>query len=257
MNAAPTASAESSWPWHRWALLIGLAFAAHVGFIFVFGDRQPLVRRATVNAPALQFTTHPTERQQLEDPTLFALPHPNGFAGAAWMRRPQIKFAPYRWTEPPRPLALAVAQLGATFQERKGAPPPARLELEIMPSPELTQLPLPELKFITTRVSTPSLSGALAQRQWLNAPTNLPPWPAADWLTNSIVQVWIEPDGQILSPALLLPGSGSKEADQLALKLARAARFAPLPKGDVKVTRGALIFEWHTVPLTNATLTVP
>lgn len=257
MNAAPTASAEHSWPWHRWGLLIGLAFAAHVGFIFAFGDRQPLVPRETVNAPALQFTTHRTGQQQLDDPTLFALPHPHGFASVAWMRRPRIEFAPYRWTEPPRPLALVVAQLGATFQQRMATNRFARLALEALPPPELTRLSAPDLKFITTRASTPRLGGELAQRRWLNAPTNLPSWPAADWLTNSVVQVWVEADGQILSPALLLPGSGSKDADQLALKVARAARFAPLPGGVAKLTPGALIFEWHTVPLTNATLTVP
>lgn len=256
MNAAPPAPAERAWPWHRWALFIGMAFAAHVGFIFAFGDRRPVVPRAVVNAPALQFTTHRSEREQLDDPTLFALPHPNGFAGAAWLHRPQIEFAPFRWTEPPRLLALSGAQLGVAFRQHRETNRFARLELETLPPPELTQLKPANLNFITARPSTSSLGGELAQRRWLNAPTNLPSWPAADWLTNSVVQMWVEADGQILSPALLLPGSGLKEADQLALKLARTARFAPLPAA-AKLTHGALIFEWHTVPQTNTTPAPP
>lgn len=257
MNAVPTAPAERSWPWHRWAFFIGLVFAVHVGFIFAFGDRQPIVPRAIVNAPALQFTTYRGEREQLNDPTLFALPHPNGFAGAAWMRRPQIEFTPFRWTEPPRLLALSGAQLGATFRQHRETNQFARLELEALPPPELTQLKPADPKISMARHSTASLGGDLAQRPWLNAPTGLPLQPAGELLTNSVVQVWVEADGQILSAALLLPGSGSKVSDQLALKLARAARFAPRPGGGAKLTHGTLIFEWQTVPQTNATPAPP
>ncbi len=252
MNAAPTAPTERAWTWQRWALFIGIAFAAHIGFIFAFGDRTPIVARAIVNLPALQFTTHRSEREQLDDPTLFALPHPNGFAGTAWLRRPQIEFAPFHWTEPPRLLALSGDQLGATFQQHlapKGFP---RLEGEILPPPEPTLLPPLDRTFITARRSVPSLGGEITHRPWLNAPAALPSWPAADLLTNSVVQVWVDANGQILSPALLLPGSGSKEADQLAIKLARTARFAPLPGNRAQLTPGTLIFEWHTVPQTNS-----
>ena len=83
-------------------------------------------------------------------------------------------------------------------------------------------------------------------------PPHLPSWPASDLLTNSVVQVWVDADGQSLSPALLLPGSGSREADQLAIKLSRTARFAPLPSNRAELTPGTLIFEWHTVPPTNS-----
>ncbi len=256
MNATPTTPAESSWPWHRWALLIGLTFVAHIGFLFAFGDRKPIVPHAIVNAPGLQLTTHRSEREELDDPTLFALPHPNGFAGAAWLRRRPIEFAPFRWTEPPRLLALAGDQLGVTFQQHQNPKDLARLQIETLPPPEPTSVPPPDLNFITGRRSVLSLRGELMQRPWLNAPIELPAWPAADWLTNSVVQVWVEANGQTLSPALLLPGSGSKEADQLALKLARTARFAPLPSS-AKLTRGTLIFQWHTVPQTNTTPASP
>jgi len=256
MNTAPPVSAERPWPWHRWTLFIGVAYAAHVGFVFAFGDRKPIMPRAIVHAPGLQFTTHRSEREQLDDPTLFALPHPNGFAGAAWLRPPHIEFAPFRWTEPPRLLALSVNQLGATFQQQQATNRGARLEIETLPPPDLTQIQPTDWTTYARRHSAASLGGDLTRRKWLNAPTDLPSWPAPDLLTNSLVQVWVQADGQILSPALLLPGSGWKEADQLALKLARTARFTPLPAA-ARPTHGTLIFEWQTVPQTNATPAAP
>jgi hypothetical protein len=252
MNAAPTATNECAWTRQRWVLFIGIAFAAHVGLIYAFGDRAAIVPRTVVHTPTIQFMTHRSERERLDDPTLFALPHQNGFAGAAWLHRPQIEFAPFRWTEPPRLLALSGDQLGSTFQHQLAPKDFTRLEVEILPTPEITSLPPLDRTFITDRRSAPTLGGELTNRRWLNAPTALPSWPAADLLTNSVVQVWVDADGQILSPALLLPGSGSKEADQLAIKLARTARFASLPGNRAKLTPGTLIFEWHTVPQTNS-----
>jgi hypothetical protein len=257
MNAAPTVPKERAWTRQRWALCIGIAYAAHVGFIFALGDRTPVVPRTIVNAPAMQFTAHRSEREQLDDPTLFALPHRNGFAGAAWLRRPQIEFAPFRWTESPRLLALSGDQLGATFQQQLAPKGFKRLEVESLPPPEPTALPPRDRAFITARRSAASLGGEIAHRRWLNVPTALPSWPAADWLTNSVVQVWVDADGQILSPALLLPGSGSKEADQLAIKLARTARFTPVPGSRARLNSGTLVFEWHTMPQTNSMPAAP
>ncbi len=257
MKPLPTAPADRPWSWQRWLLFIGLTFTAHVGFILAFGDRQPVVRRKVVDAPALQFLTLRSEREQLEDPTLFALPHPNGFAGAAWLRRPQIDFAPFRWTESPRLLSLSVADLGATFQQRMAVNDSLQHQIEILPPPKLAELALPVLKVVPARPSNFSLGGELAQRQWLNAPADLPSWTATDLLTNSLVEVWVEANGQILSPTIMLPGSGLKEADQLAMKLARTAHFTPLIGRSTNLTHGALNFHWHTVPPTNAILTSP
>jgi TonB family protein len=101
------------------------------------------------------------------------------------------------------------------------------------------------------------VTGGLSDRRLLNQPASLPSWPASDLLLNSEVQVWVDADGLVLSPALLLPGSGSKEADHLALKLARAARFDPVARTAARLTSGVLVFEWHTVPQTNAVPATP
>jgi len=95
-------------------------------------------------------------------------------------------------------------------------------------------------------------------------PVALPSWPGADLLTNSVVQVLADAAGKVVSHKLLRLESGSKDqqdADQWALKQARAARFTPLPPSEDtaanplrQLSRGALVFEWHTVPrsATNA-----
>jgi len=56
-------------------------------------------------------------------------------------------------------------------------------------------------------------------------------------LSNSVVQVVVLADGNVMSPVLLAP-SGSAAVDQLALKTATAARFEPRRKGDAKLSVG-------------------
>ena len=94
------------WPRHRWGTLIALAFAAHVGLIFAFGDRRPVVSRPPGPAPELRLAIGSNELLALHDPTLFALPHPRGFTAAAWREISQTVFPPFRWAEPPHWLAL-------------------------------------------------------------------------------------------------------------------------------------------------------
>jgi len=70
--------------------------------------------------------------------------------------------------------------------------------------------------------------------------------------------VLVDARGNTVSRALL-SGSGLVEADRRALELARTARFAPAESGapgrlnqHEQLTLGALIFEWQTLPPTNA-----
>lgn len=262
MNAAPIE--PRTWPRHRWGSLIALVFAAHVGLIFALGDRKTIVPRQPGPAPELRLATGPSELLALNDPTLFARPHPKGFAAAAWLQISQAEFPPFRWTEPPRWLALPVEQLGTTFLRFVQTNTFARIEFETMPAPELA---LPEVRAEIAPVTRSALrvAGGLAQRRLLN-PVELPSWPSADLLTNSVVQVLVDAAGNVVSHTMLPPGSGSKDADQQradqrALELAKSARFAPLPQSGSapanalgRLARGTLIFEWHTVPLpaTNA-----
>jgi hypothetical protein len=75
------------------------------------------------------------------------------------------------------------------------------------------------------------------------------------------VQLLVNEAGDVVSAVLLPPDSGYAatdqydQADQRALELARAARFAPAPR----LTMGRMIFNWHTVPppATNAPAASP
>lgn len=244
MNAA--IPEQSGWSGRRWVGFVILVFGLHVGLIFALGSRKPVTPRHGAPAPALQLATRLSEGQLLEDPTLFALPHPRSFAGASWLPVPRIEFPPFRWTEPPRLMDLPVEQLGLGFLRHVQTNRAARLALAPLAAPEAAQLPASETSAPAKRTSNYRLNGGLAERRWLNPPPALPAWPAADPLTNSVVLALVDPDGQVVSPVLLPPGSGSRRADELALELVRAARFTPA-NGDAVV--GTLLFEWSTVPL--------
>ena len=80
------------WPLSRWLLLILLVLAAHVALIFIFGTRKPITPMAVKNAPKLELAAGSSEWLMLNDPTLFALPNIEGFAGPAWLEPPHVQF---------------------------------------------------------------------------------------------------------------------------------------------------------------------
>ena len=251
MNA--TTSEPRRWSRRRWWTLIALVFAAHVGLIFALGDRKPVTPRPPASAPMLRLAAESNELLAFNDPTLFALPHRRGFAGAAWLQTPDVKFPPFRWAEPPRLLALPVEMLGGTFAQLMQTNWLAPFELEIKPMPELGVPVAPETGSMPAQRSTLRIAGGLKNRRLLNPP-ELPPQPWTDLLTNSVVQVLVNADGDVISPPTLLARCGLEKPDEFALGFARSARFEPLHGGATKLTVGTIIFQWYTVPMleTNA-----
>ena len=250
-EAKPVAPGECSWSRARWAWLIALVFATHLAFIVAFGDRKAVVPRPPAPAPLLSLAASGDEWIALNDPTLFALPHRQSVAGAAWLKIPFVPFQPFRWSEPPRLLPLPVSELGATFTRFMQTNARAVFAFETKPPPELTRLVASESDPVPARRSTFRVTGGLANRRLLNPP-GLPSWAVPDsgpefLLTNSVVQILVNADGNVISVAML-NGSGLPAADQQALKLAKAARFVPRRDGGADVTLGALVFEWQTVP---------
>ncbi len=246
-------------PRRRWWGLVVVVFGLQVGLIFWLGARTPPPRRQVANAPALQLAgTAALEQLGLSDPTLFALPHQQGFSGAAWLSVPQPEFQSFEWSAPPRWLQLPLNQLGVTFNEFIQTNNLGFLPSPPQPEPELT---VPESAPVTLsrQRSELLLVGDLARRRFL-APPKLPSFRHTDILTNSVVQVEVDAQGKAVSFTLIPPGSGSTEADQYALKEARAARFEPLsgdaselPSGRAaQLTWGKMIFEWHTLPVPPA-----
>ncbi len=242
---------KSPWRLSRWLLLIVLVLAAHIVSIFIFGGRKPVTPRAVTNAPKLELARSSNEWLILNDPTLFALPHLAGFAGPM-LRDQQIgQFHRQEWTEPPRWLQLPVGDLGAIFGEFMQTNLFAGFRFELTPPPRFTEPAVPLEPQFAER-STFRVEGDLVRRSLLT-PMELTSWPYADVIAPSRVQVLVNAAGHVVS-AVLLPSDNSGEmrdadADQRALELARAARFAPASG----LTLGTLVFGWRTIvpPATN------
>lgn len=254
MNAVP--SPPAPWTQRRWLCTIGLVFLAHVSLVIFFGARpgKPLRPVSFRTAIYLAMNGHGSpELPTLADPTLFALPHHQGFSGEAWLKFDPLQHQWTDWIEPPRWLALEMDLLGKTYSAFQATNIAAPLLV--------ADKPLPPLMRSTPNVSALSVAGRsewrmegdLASRPLLT-PFDLRSWSHTDILTNSVVQLLVDAEGNPVSTALLAP-SGSIHADQHALKLARTARFQPSQKSPLSalqhsggaLTWGKLIFQWHTL----------
>lgn len=245
-------------PWSRrkwWGMVLGL-FGVQVALLCWFGARGPVKPKSVTGAPQLQFAgPAAAEIITLLDPTLFAQSHPQGFSGSAWMAIPVEEYRPPEWSEPLRWLAMDVQQLGGDFRRFVQTNQMPVSAFAANPSPRLASPEIEESSSITTRPSTLRVEGALVSRRMLNPPT-LQARLYPDLLTNSVVQVLVDGDGNVFSP-VLLARSGMKEADDDALAAARSAQFEPLPRNasrsglPVTMTLGTLVFEWQTLPSTN------
>jgi hypothetical protein len=245
---------EKRWTRSRWLTLVVLVFAAHVGLVFAFGARKPIVPRPAARGPTLELTGDPGEWLALNDPTLFAVPHPRDFASVLRVQTSAFRQPSFRRTEPPGWLSLSAGTLGAVFTEFMQTNRFAGLALQLKPPLTLSAPALP-IEPVLPQASTLQFADGLAQRPLLT-PMNLPSWPYADVIAPSCVQVLVNAAGEVVSTTLLPLDNRSEAAsrydaaDQRALDLARTARFAPAPR----LTIGRLIFNWHTVPppATNA-----
>ena len=251
--APPMQEPQGGGPWtrSRWLTVIALVLAAHVALLLVFGGRKQIVPRAVTNVPALKLADNSSEWLALNDPTLFALPHQKDFASAIG-RQTAAKQPSFRWTEPLRPLPSPAAdELGLAFDQFMQTNRFAGFELQLKPSLKLSAPGLP-IEPVLAQNSTLRVEGELAQRR-LSLPVNLTNWPYANVIAPSMVQVLVDAAGNVVSTVLLPPDGGFAatdqydQADQLALELARAARFTP----SSHLTVGRMIFNWHTVPVTT------
>lgn len=255
MNAAVMAEPRLR-PRRRWWGLVAVVFGLQVGLIFWLGARTPISPRRAANAPSLQLTGNASlEKMGLSDPTLFALPHQQGFSGPAWLKVLPPEIQSFEWSDSSRWLPLPIDQLGTAFNRFIQTNSFNSLPTPPQPEPELT-IADPAPLALSRSHSGLRLLGGLAGRR-LMEPPRLPSFAHTDILTNSVVQMAVDAQGRAVSFTLLPPGSGSMEADQYALKEARAARFEPLnasepdrpPGRPAPLTWGQMSFEWHTLPV--------
>jgi hypothetical protein len=252
-----------AWPRFRFWLAIVLVFVFQLACIYLLSAHVTATPRKSYVAPIVFLASNSTnELLALSDPTLFALPHRQGFSGPAWLQVPPVEFHPGDWTEPPRWLPMSVLPLANLFAQFVATNNFVSFQLAAKPEPELT---LPDVPITTPLVtnSTLRVEGDLARRK-LISPLALLVQAHPDILTNSVVQILVDARGHVVSPPLLLPpGSGLTEADQTAVRLARRARFEPLnvPRHGAtnlaeNLTLGTMIFEWFTAA-TNAPAAAP
>jgi hypothetical protein len=235
------------WPRSRLLWLAVVVFTAHIVLIYTFGARQPPVPRTARELPQLTLVDGQNELLALNDPTLFALPHADEFTPPY-----EISYA-FRLSEPTNWLSLTntlSAAIGTLAQ-------PALLDiahLDFKPKPRLS-VPQVQIRPDFASTSTLRLDGDLVQRQLVSLP-KLPSWIDNDVLQPTVVRVFVDADGDVVSAVLLdLSGSGLPDADQKALEIARGLHFVPA----TRPTFGAMIFDWHTmpVPATNSPAIAP
>jgi hypothetical protein len=252
MTSAPVEI--QNWPRGRWLAAIIIILTGQVGFIFWLGGQKSAATILPARQPRVYLPSNPEiQWPGVSDPTLFILANQRGFSGEAWMKIPRQEYDLPTWNEPTRPLALPVAELGAGLNQF--------LKTNASPRVELVERNGPEFPAIVTEDdSTPAQSkltveGEIASRP-LRSNFKLDSWPANYLLSNSIVQIGVDRDGDVLSAILTKDGkSGSKDADNSALNLGKSARFEPLvslkagPPGvpQDRLRWGRLVFHWQTV----------
>jgi hypothetical protein len=166
--------------------------------------------------------------------------------------------APWELKEPERPLAHSPEGLGNTFTAfmRTNAALPLMVELKPRPAP-MAPAPAPPLLAGASRLQ---LGEGLVDRRLLGPAPALPSWTNTDLVTNTVVQVTVNSQGEVFSPRM---ASGTAttpvqhQADLAALAVARSLRFQPMSSSGASaangLVRGTLIFQWHTVePMPDA-----
>ena len=248
-----------AWARRRWGGMVALVFVVQLGLIFWLGSRTPIRPRLPTAALTLYLGGQATpELQALADPTLFALPHPEGFSGPVWRRMPRPEFRPFEWSAPTDHFPLAIDRLGAVFNRLLETNQFQALQLPAQLEAAPTLPDVPPLDVLADH-SVVQFEDGLAQRRLL-APLPLKSFTNTDILANSIVRVGVDPGGLPVS-ATLLSVSGSTAADQYALDQAWAARFEPLSRNSaeailkptVPLSWGRIVFRWHTIPASPAT----
>jgi TonB family protein len=251
------------WPRRRWALAVVVVMGFQLGVIFWLSRTTVETPRTIAPGPAVYLATGLAgQRAGVGDPTLFVLANRRGFSGKAWLQVPPLEYDLPKWSDDEvRPLGLPVAQLGSEAGEFLRTNMTAAFELATKPQPDFYSPPPPDE--LGNSNSALTIEGELAGRPLLSQ-FKLDSWATNEILTVSEVSAAVDAHGNVFS-AVLLTSSGSKGADDSALRLAASARFRPLPPSvpggltppPSRLQWGKFVFHWHTVPSTNAAPALP
>jgi TonB family protein len=243
-------------PWTRGRFLwmAGALFILQAGLIFLFGDRSR--PQSALGAPSVCFRDLGASASEDEllgrffagDPAVFSLPSVRGFSGRGWLNQQPPAYQPENHLQPPNWLNLDTARLGTRFPAPASELWPMPLDLFEQPS----QREEPPPAFLgpenVPAQSVLRLEGGLSDRLLGVAPP-LRAWPSAKILTASMVQIGVNPAGEVVA-ARLEESCGSGDADADAVAETRALRFRPSPG---KGTRwGEAVFQWQTAEAAGA-----
>ena len=256
-------------PWspRRWGWTLGSVFVCHLVVLWIWSDRQRLMPRLVGSFAPITLILDDDANRQLNaavasmDPTLFAQANPHGFSGQAWLRLVPPPHQLRDWTDSDRLLGLTSNTLGAEFRPLDHAGHAGTALVPLNPPPRFTDVQVPDEPLATE--SSVRLLGDLARRPLQLTPP-LPTWPLNEVLSDSIVQLAVNPIGEPIS-ARLWSSCGWAKADAYALETARLLRFQPLASADaplppqLPLTWGKLVFQWCTTnaPSTNAPAVPP
>lgn len=250
------ASETAVWSRRRWIAVVLAFFALHLGALFLVSSRQEKVQRRAESRASVRWLTDAAGARKLldvlllTDPAQFAMVHPGGFSGAAWLRTQSPEYRPAEWTDTERSLAQPIQLLGGAFRQvssvgeqrvfdpvRKPALPPPAL---VVPQPPL-------------RLRSQMVVEGAARLRSLMQPPLLKSWPHSDVLADTRVQVMVTAEGLVFTPRLVVTtnakDSVQREADLHALELSRQLRFEAAPKASRASVEGVIVFQWHTTAL--------
>ena len=233
--------AAKGWSWQKTILVILLALAAHIAFVFLLGVKKTIAPRVSTNVPVFRLADNSSELVRLTDPTLFALPHAEDVA-ASFSQPPAVVTPSFCYTEAAPFLLPNAATLGVAFIVFMQTNLFTSVALNFKPEPQII-LAEADTKTTLPQNSTWQLAGEILGRRILNN-ISAPTLAVNDVIAPSRVQLLVDKSGNVAS-AVLLETSGYDDADQQALKLARTLQFVPADK----LTFGEIIFNWHTVPV--------
>src|SRR5262245_47605270 len=200
-----------TWSRARYWTAFAIALVAQALLIYALSERQPAAPRAVESTPVHYLVldslvdTATSEWLQLGDPTLFALPNLRGFSGAAWLRPNALNYQPTDWVGPDCWLTPDLTEPAAPFTEtvdRNTAVCPAFVD---KPAPRLSEVNPRSIPLPTK--SSVRVEGELARRALLG-PVEVPSLPHTDILTNTVVELGVNPSG-LVQWTVVLGSSGS------------------------------------------------
>ena len=197
------------WSRRRWVAtalgILGLQITA-----ILLLDRQKLrTASATHFGPGVQFamdaasTKRWIESPLSLDPTVFGLPHSDGFSGTAWLDAQSMEYQAKEWTEPPRWLEPSPQYFGSFFASFVAEEKPGVLRIADKSIPALNASDVWISSDAIAATTDLQAEGAAARRLIRPETNSLPSWPHSDILSNTVVQIVIDAAGIPVSTTLL------------------------------------------------------